>query len=285
MKQASYSRDFASEAGSAEDRDTCIPRFYTDAEKFEVDGVSHWRDVELVEIIMPGNSLSKPVHPVTDIDRKRWPKSYAAFKEGQEMPVTGTPLEQWPMMTRSMVLKLKSLGFRTVEDVARMTEHAMPEVGMGARGLKIKAAAYVDDAAAQAITAKAIDEREHFQMRCGELEAANKELNEQLRQFGERLRYMEQNAQFQQQNISSTPSVTGAQPLPAQSSIMSPFAAFADVETRQSERREELAHFNAGGGSVAPEQQEASEVALDLPAKRRGRPTNAELAAKRAAEE
>lgn len=279
MKQAAYTR-----TEGAEDRDTCIPRFYTDAEEFDVDGVKHWKDVELVEIIMPGNSLSKPVHPVTDIDRKRWPKAYAAFKEGQEMPITGTPLEQWPMMTRSMVLKLKSLGFRSVEDVSRMTEHAMPEVGMGARGLKMKAAAYVDAAASQAITSKALDDSEYFKMRCGELEGANKELMEQLRQFGERLRYMEQNTQFQEQNIASTPGMVSAPRVAPVPTAPSPFAAFADIETRQEERRTQLGDFNAGGGASTPEQPEASEVSLDLPARRRGRPTNAEIAAKRAAE-
>lgn len=281
MKQSEYTR-----TEGAEDRDTCIPRFYTDAEEYEVDGVKNWRDVEMVEVIMPGNSTTKPVHYVSEIDRKRWPKAYAAFREGKELAVVGTPLEQWPLMTRSMVMKLKSLGFRSVEDVSRMTEHAMGEVGLGARGLRLKAIAYVDEAQAQAITVKAIADAEKSERRSNELEAQNRELSELVRQLGERVRYMEQSNQFQTQNIASTPAQPAPQPVTPQA--FSVFAQFDSAEARQEERREELASFDAEREKMAAKgisvvsQPPPGDVNLELPAKRRGRPTNAVLAARAA---
>lgn len=274
MKQSSYSRDFNTVADTDEDRDTCIPRFYTEAEEYTVDGVKHWREREMVEVLIPGDSLKKPVHYVTEFDLKRWPKAYKAFKDNLETPVSGTPLEQWPALNKSMVLRLKSLNFRSVEDVSRMSEHAMREVGISGRKLQQSALAYIDGAQRNAITEMALADAERFKALAEETKAQNKRLNEALELLNSRLQYMEQNQQFAVQNGASTPQVhTPAVPRQV---VEDPFAAFAGIEERQTTRRDELAAFNHSEGPSAPPDLPQANVDLQIPAKRRGRPPKAQ---------
>lgn len=124
------------------------PRFFTDAIQDHVatakEGRAIFVEVEFVEIIAPGNPYNKPVHKVTDDDRQMWPAEYDAFRKGMEISADGTPLEQWPLLKRAMVMQLKHLGFNTVEQVAAMSDLAIQQVGMGGRNLKENAIAFLD---------------------------------------------------------------------------------------------------------------------------------------------
>jgi hypothetical protein len=143
------------------------PRFFLDE---VLDGLASEREgrpiyleVERIELNYPGNPYTKPVMAVTDEHRQRWPEEYDAFKSGQEVAVNGTPLEQWPVLKRSMVLELKALGFHTVEQIRDMNDHAVQRIPMYGRKMKELAAAYLDDAVAAAALSKAqvdIDRRD-----------------------------------------------------------------------------------------------------------------------------
>lgn len=127
------------------------PRFFLDQVQdivaTEREGRAIYREEERVEIIMPGvAAFTKPVGRVTDEHRQRWPKEYAAFKEGFEISPEGTPLEEWSMLKRSQVLELKWLGFKTVEHLRDMDDHAIQKIGMGGRKIKELAGAFLDDA-------------------------------------------------------------------------------------------------------------------------------------------
>src|ERR1700674_1234177 len=109
--------------------DRNYPRFFLHDEQdqlaTEQQGRPIFKSEERVEIIMPGNPLTRPVQRVTDEHRQKWPEQYKAFKQGQEMSVEGTPLEQWPILKRAQVLELKALGHLTVEHVATMDDLAI----------------------------------------------------------------------------------------------------------------------------------------------------------------
>lgn len=80
-------------------------------------------------------------------DGERFPKkwfdgykeAYAAWQSGQEMPVDGTPLRNWPVITEAELKLLLDLHLRTVEDLALATEEALRRMGMGGRSLKQRA--------------------------------------------------------------------------------------------------------------------------------------------------
>lgn len=57
----------------------------------------------------------------------RWERiepAYAAWKDGNELPETGTPLAAWPQLTADQVETLKARRVKTVEELAEMGEAA-----------------------------------------------------------------------------------------------------------------------------------------------------------------
>lgn len=170
---------------------TVFPRFYMDSVQDEVataaEGRAIFRDVERVEIFMPGNALSRPVKNVADEHRMRWPQEYQAFKENRELTTEGTPLEQWAMLTKSQVMELKALHFRSVEDIARMTDTQIQQFRIGGMRLRECARAFLDDAAANALTTKMTHDNEQLLSEIAVLRQQNENMKSQLDQlFAER---------------------------------------------------------------------------------------------------
>lgn len=113
-----------------------------------------YRDVEMIEILMAGDMKLAPVEKVTDRHRQEFAVEYEAFKRGEEMAATGTPLEIWPMFaTRpAAVQALKMRHIYTVEALANLNDNqlmqlrdaAFGQIGMDPRELRTMAAAYVE---------------------------------------------------------------------------------------------------------------------------------------------
>lgn len=127
-----------------------IPRFYVLPVQLEFAsseaGRPIFEDREFVDIIIPGDRRAMAHHPVNDEHRNRWPKEYAAFKAGKEAPLEGTPLLQWPGMTRSRVEELAYFHIRTVEELALVNDHQLQNLGMGARQEREKAKLFLEAA-------------------------------------------------------------------------------------------------------------------------------------------
>jgi uncharacterized coiled-coil protein SlyX len=168
LKQGSYTR---TNGGQAEG---IWPEFFLDTIEDPVasarEGRQCFKDEERVRLHFPGDQTKKPVFKVTQEYIERWPDAYKAFKEGVEPSVNGTPLEQWPVLRKAHVLELKALGFRTVEDVAAMSDLATQKVGMGGPRMKQLAQVFLDDSLAQALVNKVTAENEALTSRIGELE-------------------------------------------------------------------------------------------------------------------
>lgn len=124
-------------------QDTCRPMFHTMAvlnpELTKQEGRQVYEDVPFVQILIPGNSKDIVDRKVTDADKQRWPREWAAFEAKKEAPQTGTPLKVWPELSPSQIALLEHLHVRTVEDLAALSDAAMLEVGPGTRELQDKA--------------------------------------------------------------------------------------------------------------------------------------------------
>lgn len=134
----------------AEDKDYTFPRFYRDkAEngfKSAQEGRPVYDDVEMVEIIIPGQNQSIATERVKQHHKERWPSQYAAWKAGLEAVHDGSPLELWPPLTPAQIANLKALNVHTVEQLAAVDDQALGRIGMGARDLREKAKAYLTNA-------------------------------------------------------------------------------------------------------------------------------------------
>jgi hypothetical protein len=113
-----------------------------------------------------------------------WAKAFetalAAYKEGRELPADGTPIVTWPAVGPAQQKSILDANIRTVEDLANANEATLAAIGIGARGLKQKAQAWLDTAGDIGKTALEV---ENLRQRMSELESRNKTLedaNEQL---------------------------------------------------------------------------------------------------------
>lgn len=70
-------------------------------------------------------------------------EAYAAWKEGRELPLNGTPVATWPAISPEQVEQLLRAKCKTVEDIAVANEELLAHIGMGARALKEKATSWL----------------------------------------------------------------------------------------------------------------------------------------------
>ena len=69
--------------------------------------------------------------------------SYNAWKKGEELPESGTPIKGWQMLGPSAQKDLIHAGIRTVEDLANLPDSEIGQIGTGAISFKQKAVAWL----------------------------------------------------------------------------------------------------------------------------------------------
>lgn len=180
--------------GFGNDAHKIVPRFFLHEQQDDLGTARAGRPIfrieERVEIIMPGNPLTRPVQRVTDEHRERWPKEYEAFKKGEELSHEGTPLEYWPVLNRAMIRELKALDIYTIEQVAELSDLAVQRIGMGGLKMRELAKAYFDDAKAQAITTELAHQNEQYEAKLAAQALQIEEQGKLLAQMNERLMTM-----------------------------------------------------------------------------------------------
>jgi hypothetical protein len=66
------------------------------------------------------------------------------WKKGQDAPVNGTSVRNWPAASPAQVKILLHAHINCVEDLAQANEEVIKRIGMGGRDLKAKAQAWLD---------------------------------------------------------------------------------------------------------------------------------------------
>ena len=169
-----------------------LVQFYIGTRKNEVKtadaGRAIFDEIEYVKISVPGQRDALFEGPAKEDHLKRFSRQYKAFKEGQELAQTGTPIEHWPLMTKGMVEEYKHLRINTVEQIADLSEAVIGKVGIGARDLQKKAKAWLASAAGTADSQRFATENDELkadvkelQKKVAELMAENKTLSKNLK--------------------------------------------------------------------------------------------------------
>lgn len=70
-------------------------------------------------------------------------KMYEAWKSGQELPLQGTPIRGWGVISPAQQEMLTRINILTVEDLADVTADGLARIGMGGVDLKNKAIAFI----------------------------------------------------------------------------------------------------------------------------------------------
>lgn len=80
----------------------------------------------------------------------RWLEQYKekleAWRKKQEIPLHGTPILGWPVISPAQQEMLLRIDIRTVEDLSAINDEAATRIGMGYLDLKNKAKAWLDQA-------------------------------------------------------------------------------------------------------------------------------------------
>lgn len=69
--------------------------------------------------------------------------SYEAFKRGEELPLKGTPIKGWNVLSPAQQVNAIAANIRTVEDLAEATGEGLGRIGMGGVEMKQKAEAWL----------------------------------------------------------------------------------------------------------------------------------------------
>jgi uncharacterized coiled-coil protein SlyX len=104
-----------------------------------VDSIIYELDKWLNSVI-PSELNSGRLHP--DI-AEYYRKAAKRFREGQEIPVEGTPIKTWPVLTPAQAETVLGIHVRTVEELANLADDGVRRLGMGGIDLKNKAKAWL----------------------------------------------------------------------------------------------------------------------------------------------
>lgn len=155
------------------------------------------KDVEMVSITSPGSKdcVVREVSAWLDsckqnVDGGRLPqewldaykRAYKYWKETGEIPESGTPLRNWPMITPAHAETLTNLNIRTVEQLAEATEEAISRIGMGGRALKERAANWLEASSGEA---------GKLTMRLEQAETERDQLADTVQQLADRVKQLE----------------------------------------------------------------------------------------------
>jgi len=117
--------DYRMQQSAEADKNLAV-RFYLEPlpvdGSLETEGRLLFTDVEFVEIRVRGDRNNCVQRPARKDDQVRWRDAYRAFKAGEEESITGTPLKEWPSISRAMLEELKYMGFFTVEQLASASD-------------------------------------------------------------------------------------------------------------------------------------------------------------------
>lgn len=69
----------------------------------------------------------------------RYENAYQKYLKGEETPLEGTPIKDWPPLSPSQRQNLIAINVLTVEDLAQLNESGIARIGLGGQSLKLKA--------------------------------------------------------------------------------------------------------------------------------------------------
>ena len=114
---------------------------------------------------------------------ERIEKAFEAWKAGVTLDIEGTPLRNWPVITRSQLANCEGLHLYASEDLATASDDTIERLGMGGRALQARARDWLK--ATGLDSAPLTAELSQLRVRIADLEAERNELKAQLREYAE----------------------------------------------------------------------------------------------------
>ena len=109
-----------------------------------------FKEFDFVRIMIPGDNLTEIDTYAQESHKQRFPRQWAHYQNqvANHQDIIGTPLEQWPQITRSQAEELRGLKFHTVESIADCSDQQLQRIGMVAgmspHNFRLKAKAFLN---------------------------------------------------------------------------------------------------------------------------------------------
>ena len=109
-----------------------------------------FKEFDFVRIMIPGDNLTEIDTYAQESHKQRFPRQWAHYQNqmSSHEDVIGTPLDQWPQVTRSQAEELRGLKFHTVESIADCSDQQLQRIGMVAgmspHNFRLKAKAFLN---------------------------------------------------------------------------------------------------------------------------------------------
>jgi len=109
-----------------------------------------FKEFDFVRIMIPGDNLTEIDTYAQESHKQRFPRQWAHYQNqvSNHQDIIGTPLDQWPQVTRSQADELRGLKFHTVESIADCSDQQLQRIGMVAgmspHNFRLKAKAFLN---------------------------------------------------------------------------------------------------------------------------------------------
>lgn len=114
-------------------------RFYKRAVKQDQESLDAGRDIykefDFVHICVAGDTLTEIDTYALNNHKARFPIQWAQYQNrvgADDQEVVGTPVSEWPLVSKSQAEELRALKFKTVESVAGASDAQLQRMGMAA---------------------------------------------------------------------------------------------------------------------------------------------------------
>jgi hypothetical protein len=136
-----------------------------------------YKEFDFVHICVAGDTLTEIDTYVLNSHKLRFPIQWARYQNRigtEEQEVVGTPVSEWPLVSKSQAEELRAMKFYTVESIANASDQQLQRMGMAAGmspyAFRDKAKSYLNLATSSAETDKRAQEIENLRQELAEKE-------------------------------------------------------------------------------------------------------------------
>lgn len=150
--------------------------FYMEAVEFkaesEKEGRPVFKEIPYIRLMVVGDRNNILETKATDYYKQRYPREWKAFQDREQGTIVGTPLSQWPQITKSQVKEAEFFNIKTVEQLSEVSDSALQKIGMGWMELRMKARNYLEAAKSDSFKSAQAAENERLRQEIEALKAS-----------------------------------------------------------------------------------------------------------------
>lgn len=123
--------------------------------KSKEQGIEVGEHQDFIMIVSPGQTKTEVRRKASDADKMQYAQEFAAYEQGKDMQMSGTPIELLPGLAAGMADAFKAQYIYTIEQMATVSDMAMQKIGMGAGEIRTRAKNYLAGGSAELAALKA----------------------------------------------------------------------------------------------------------------------------------